>query len=275
MNQVLPVMMLLSISIMPAFATQFDGKLMDSDTITIQFGDDAIDFRGNSHPVIESATLKANGSILQLPNPEIKLLGNSFVLKSINDDFASITYGINRGDSFQIKTLLFEGENLIKFQDTVTLQNKPSDVVGITSSNSTNIVSSTNNLHILTQAPSTVYNGADFLFDVKTYDKTKYSGNDFQNFYGKIDGINIVVVVKSPDGKVLDTQKGISKFGIYTGKVYVPENIWSAGWYSVEISADGDLGMDQKIINFYVLGTTANRGVACTQGKTLINGICQ
>jgi hypothetical protein len=113
---------------------------------------------------------------------------------------------------------------------------------------------------MLVQNPQTTYNAKDFNFDVKIFDKSKYSGNDFQNFFGKIDGIRITAIIKNPEGKILDTQTGVTKYGIYNGKIYVPANLWSKGLYTIDISASGDIGEAQKIIKFYVAGKTPPKG---------------
>ncbi|PIY90513.1 MAG: hypothetical protein COY74_01000, partial [Nitrosopumilales archaeon CG_4_10_14_0_8_um_filter_34_8] len=135
----------------------------------------------------------------------------------------------------------------------------------------------TNNLHILVQNPLATFNARDFDFDIKAFDKLQYSGNDFQTFFGKIDGVKITAITKNPEGKILNSQTGITKYGIYEGKIYVPENLWPRGWYTIEISADGDIGSVQKTIEFYVAGQTPSHGgstPSCPVGQTLVNGIC-
>lgn len=167
--------------------------------------------------------------------------------------------------------MIFVDGNTIKFNDVA----KFSILEIIKEVTPEDTVQKTNNLNMLVQNPQTTYNGKYFNFDVKTFDKSKYSGSDFQNFFGKLDGVKITAVTKSTDDKILDTQTGVTKYGIYEGKIYVPENLWGKGWYTIEISGSSDIGNAQKTIEFYVAGQTAYKGGnTCPIGQTLVNGIC-
>jgi hypothetical protein len=56
---VLIVMLLtITISIFPAYATTFQGKILESDSVTLKFGTDVIDYKGNIMPFIEKVELK-------------------------------------------------------------------------------------------------------------------------------------------------------------------------------------------------------------------------
>jgi len=269
------VAVLIAISIVPAFASQYQGKTIDSDSIHIEFGNDEIDFKDKIIPIIKKAEIKSNGISLPINNPEFRTMGNSFVLKSFGDDFNLITYGINVGDSFNLRTLMFAGNGMMKFNDYSGFTTQKDETVKtvIPEKESTK---TQNNLHILVQNPMTIFNAKNFNYDIKSFDKSKYSGNDFQNFQGKMNGVEIVAVVKDPQGKILETQNGITKNGMYQGSVYVPENLWSKGWYSIDISAKNDLGQVEKTIEFYVMGQTASKsGSACPSGQSLVNGVCQ
>lgn len=249
--------LLVSISVIPSYATTFQGKLLESDSVKIKFGDDAIDYKGNVTPTIETVELKSNGDSILVKNPILRTIGNSFAIKSFED--STIIYGISKGSTFNLHTLIFVDGNMIKFNSNAEFPTQ--EIINKAVPETT--IQKTNNLNILVKNPQTTYNAKDFNFDVKTFDKSKYSGNDFQNFLGKVDGVEIVAVVKDPKGNILETQKGVTKYGIYQGKIYVPENIWSRGWYSIDISAKSELGQIQKTIEFYVIGEKTPMGDTC------------
>ncbi len=243
------------ISTIPAYATTFQGKILESDSITIKFGTYMIDYKGNIIPFIEKVELKLNSDSILVKNPLFRIMGSSFVIKSFEDNI--IIYGINKGSSFDFHTLIFTDNNPIKINDNAKFST--AKII------QEQTAQKTNNLHILVQSPLTTFNAQDFDFDIKAFDKLQYSGNNFQNFFGKIDGIKITAITKSPEGKVLNNQTGITKYGIYEGKIHVPANLWPSGWYTIEISADGDIGSVQKTIKFYVAGQTPPKGESNTQ----------
>ena len=229
---------------------RFQEKLLESDSVKISFGDDMVDSNGNVTPTIKTVELKSNVGSILVKNPIFRTIGNSFAIKSFED--STIIYGINKGSTFNLHTLIFVDKNTVKFNDVAkfSISEITKEVIP------EETVPKTNNLNVLVQNPQTTYNAKYFNFDVKTFDKSKYSGSDFQNFVGKIDGVKITAVTKSPDGKILNTQTGVTRYGIYEGEIYVPANLWSKGWYTIEISANSNIGNAQKTIEFYVAGQT-------------------
>ena len=253
MNVGLSIMVMLlaiTISTIPAYGATFQGKILESDSVTIKFGTDVIDYKGNIMPLIEKVELKLNSDSILVKNPVFRMMGSSFVIKSFEDNI--IIYGINKGSSFNFHTLIFTDNNQIKINDNA--QFSTAEII------QEQTAQKTNNLHILVQSSLTTFNAQDFNFDIKAFDKLQYSGNNFQNFFGKIDGVKITAITKSPEGKVLNNQTGITKYGLYEGKIHVPANLWPSGWYAIEISADGDIGSVQKTIKFYVAGQTPPKG---------------
>src|SRR3989338_3543814 len=265
---IIGIILMISISAIPSYATTFQGKSLESNSVKIMFGDDRADYKGNVKSIIETVELKSNVGSILVQNPILRIIGNNFTIKSIEDGI--VIYGINKGSTFNLHTMIFVDGNIVKFNDVAEFAVPEIIVVSPEET-----LQKTNNINILVQNPQTTYNAKYFNFDVKTFDKSKYAGNDFQNFFVKIDGVKITAVTKNQDGKILDTQTGITKYGMYKGKIYVPENLWGKGWYTIEILASGDLGEAQKTIEFHVAGQTPqNGGNTCPIGQTKVNGIC-
>lgn len=263
------IILIISISVIPSYATTFQGKLLESDSVKISFDDDVVDSSGNVKPTIEMVELKSNTGSILVENPIFRTIGNSFVIKSFEDNI--VIYGINKGSTFNLHTLIFVNQNILKFKDVAKFSTP--EIIKEAIPEETE--QKTNNLNMLVQSPQITYNAKNFNFSVKTFDKSKYAGSDFQNFFGKIDGVKITTITKSPDNKILNTQTGITKYGIYEGTIYIPENLWIRGWYTIEISASGDIGEAQKTITFYVAGQTPeNNGKICSANQTLVNGTC-
>ena len=253
-----------------AYATPFEGKILNSDSVFIQFGKDILDSSGFKIATIEKVEIKFNESSITVSNPQIRFMADSFVIKSFEDNL--VIYGFNHESSFNLRTIIFAGE-IIKFNDYSKLNSPEIKGFGrILPENETPL----DNLHVLVQNPKTVFNTQNFTFDVKTFDKSQYFGNDFQNFFGKVNGVKIAAVIKDPEGNIKTTLNGVTEFGEYSGNIYIPENLWSKGWYSVEISAKSDLGEVEKTIEFYVAGQTPpSGGNPCPSGQSLnATGVC-
>jgi len=111
-------------------------------------------------------------------------------------------------------------------------------------------------IHFLLDQHERVYNKQDYKFFVKTFDKSIYAGDNFDNFQGKIDGVTITAIIADPNGDVKADFSGITKHGLYEGSVNVPENLWQRGWYTVDLVIEykGQFQFEQLI--FYVYGHT-------------------
>ena len=117
--------------------------------------------------------------------------------------------------------------------------------------------SGTVELHYLIDHYDQVYNKESFKFFVKTFDKSIYAGNDFQNFQGKISGAKVSAIILDLEGEVRADFEGVVEHGLYEGSVFVPENLWQKGWYTVDIMIEHEGNFYPEQLTFYVLGTTA------------------
>lgn len=110
--------------------------------------------------------------------------------------------------------------------------------------------------HYLLDQYDQVYNKAEYKLFIKTFDKSIYSGTDFQNFEGKISGANISAMIVDPNGEIKTTFVGTVENGMFEGSVVVPENLWQRGWYTVNIIIEFDDEFYLDDLLFYVLGET-------------------
>ncbi len=123
-------------------------------------------------------------------------------------------------------------------------------------------------LNILTDQYERVYNKSDYKFFVKTFDKSIYSGNDFQNFQGKVSGAKVSAIVIDPNGEIKADFEGFVENGLYEGSVFVPENLWQRGWYTVDIVVEFDGDFYSEQLSFYVYGQPASDSSGCPAGTT-------
>jgi len=137
------------------------------------------------------------------------------------------------------------------------------------------IVSESTEIHILLDQYERVYNKAEYKFFVKTFDSTMYSGNDFQNFEGKISGAKVSAIIIDPNGEIKTDFEGFVENGLFEGSVLVPENLWQRGWYTVDIIIEFEGKFYPQQLIFYVYGAPVpDGGSSCPVGQTKVNGVC-
>jgi len=131
-------------------------------------------------------------------------------------------------------------------------------------------------LHYLIDQYDRVYNKADYKLFIKTFDKSIYSGDDFQNFQGKVSGAKVSGIILDSDGDVIENFEGYVENGVFEGSVYVEENIWERGWYTVDIMIEYEGKFYPVQTTFYVYGeVVSGDGLTCPPGQTKVNGVCQ
>ena len=138
------------------------------------------------------------------------------------------------------------------------------------------IVNEKTEFHYLLDQYNQVYNKQDYKLFVKTFDKSIYSGTDWQNFQGKVSGAKISAIIIDPNGVVKTNFEGFVENGLFEGSVIVPENIWQRGWYTVDMVIEFEGKFYPEQLSFYVLGETKSDGgsTSCPVGQAKINGIC-
>jgi len=129
-------------------------------------------------------------------------------------------------------------------------------------------------LHYLLDQYERVFSRDDYKFFVKTFDKSIYSGTDFQSFQGTISGAKVSAIITDPNGAVKADFQGVVEYGEYEGVVYVTENLWQQGWYVTDLVIEFEGKFYHEQLTFYVFAAPPSSSSGCGAGKTLENGIC-
>jgi len=137
------------------------------------------------------------------------------------------------------------------------------------------VVNEKTEFHYLLDQYDQVYNNSEYKLFIKTFDKSIYSGTDFQNFEGKISGAKISAMIIDPNGMIKTIFQGTVENGMFEGGIIVPENLWQRGWYIVDIIIEFEDEAYLEQLSFYVLGETkSSGGSSCPVGQVKVNGIC-
>ena len=237
------------------YATPYQGKIIDSDSIFIQFGDDTLGFGGKAIPIIERAEIKVSGSSLQLENPEFRVMGNSFALKSLNDDFGVIIYGLNQGYSFNLRSIMFIENQMIKFNDHSTLKTpeiKQTDITpNIDVKDAQKPILAGIVPNILVDHYDYVTKGYEYRFEVKAFDSKIYNGNNFEEFRGKLDNVHVTASILLGN-EVKKTFDGFTKYGIFEDGVLINVFTWPQGKYTLKVNTDFEGKTSSKELEFFV-----------------------
>lgn len=227
-------------------------------SIELEFGPDKINIMRDrivSEPTLENVTVTMHGDEINLDNARLKVYanGNAFSIADIPQGI--IMYGHhNKDQDFYKINILFATDNgMIK--QTVRTSSTQQEIIRPTN----NVITSKTDidLHILTDQYERVYNKSDYKFFVKTFDDSVYSGSDFDKFQGKVSGAKVSAIIIDPNGEVKTDVSGFVENGVYEGAVFVPENVWQRGWYTVDIVIEFEGKFYQEQLSFYVFGEVA------------------
>ena len=243
-------------------------------SLDLKFGEDDIRYGYTMTYVtntIEDIILKIYGDEIPIPDAEAKVSpsGKNFRVSSLDEGI--VMYGHFNEDLGNYKINIY----IAGSKHSISTSDGKQQTQAIEPANT--VVTKTNiSLNVLTDQYERVYNKSDYKFFVKTFDSSIYSGNDFSKFQGKVSGAKVSAIIIDPNGEVKSDMTGFVENGIYEGSVYVPENLWQRGWYTVDIVVEYEGKFYQEQLSFYVFGEPVPSGdtIKCPTGTTLVNGAC-
>ena len=221
--------------VIPSYALNLENKILvsDDENLIIQFGENTV------RPLLTKTIITSNlefgiinlidQDILLEPsdNISVTVLGRSIAV--IAYDVPVIIYARNMGDdNFSINLYTVENGKFIKHTFTATLETTLIEIEEVVTEPLINV---------LTSHYRDVEEGDPFIFVVKTFDINKYDGDDWANFYGKLDGVSIHAEILGFANQVLETVDGITENGQFEGTVMLRENLWPEGWYTLSLTA--------------------------------------
>lgn len=223
--------------------------------LDIEFGGDTIksgftrDYITNHLDVI---TLTFYGDEIPLSEPELKITstGDNFRILSLPEGI--IIYGHKKTalENYEINLYFSTDKDLNKFTLSSSIPIPKEQV--IESIQDEDIIET--EFHFLTDQYERVYNTYNYKFFVKTFDKSLYFGNEWNNFEGRISGATVTAIISDPDGVIKSDTTGIVEYGIYEGTVHVPHNLWKKGWYTIDLQIEFEGKLYYEQLSFYVYG---------------------
>jgi len=234
--------------VVPSYALNLENKILvsDDENLIIEFGANTVKYLMTTTiitPNIEFGLISLVDQDILLDgffdDVSVSVLGKSIVIKSL--DVPLIIYARNIGDdNFSINLYTEENGKFIKHTFTATLETtlviEGETVVQIGSEVVEEVVTEPL-INVLTSHYRDVDEGDPFKFVVKTFDITKYDGDEWANFYGKLDGVSIHAEILGPENQTFKTVDGVTEHGVFEGTVMIRENLWPKGWYTLSLDA--------------------------------------
>ena len=249
--------------VVPSYALNLENKILvsDDENLIIEFGANTVKFlltKTITTPNLEFGMIRLIDQDILLVGVDddvsVRILGKSIAIKSL--DVPLIIYARNIGDNnYSVNLYTVENNKFIKQTFTATLETtlviEGETLVQIGSEVIEEVVTEPL-INVLTSHYTNVDEGDPFKFTVKTFDITKYDGDEWANFYGKLDGVSIHAEILGPENQTFKTVDGVTEHGVFEGTVMIRENLWPKGWYtlSLDVSYKGDTFHDD--LKFFV-----------------------
>ena len=234
--------------VVPSYALSLENKILvsDDEDLIIEFGANTVKYLITTTiitPHIEFGLIRLVDQDILLDEVfddiSVSVLGKSIAIKSL--DVPLIIYARNVGDNnYSVNLYTVENNKFIKQTFTAILETtlviEGETVVQIGSEVIEEVVTEPL-INVLTSHYTNVDEGDPFKFVVKTFDITKYDGDEWANFYGKLDGVSIHAEILGPENQTLKTVDGVTEHGVFEGTVMIRENLWPKGWYTLSLDA--------------------------------------
>jgi len=256
--------------VVPSYALNLENKILISndDDLIIEFGDNTVRSlltKTVTTPNIEFGiiTLIDQEILLEsFDNISVKVSGRSIIVTAY--DVPMVIYARNIGDdNFSINLYTVENGKFIKEAFLATLETTSAIEGESTAQSESKIIEGVVTeplINVLTAHLRNVDEGDQFRFVVKTFDINKYDGNDWSNFYGALDGVDIHAELLGSTNEILQTVDGVTENGIFEGRILVRENLWPEGWYTLSLNAfyKGDTFQDD--LKFFIQSAFVQSG---------------
>ena len=224
--------------------------------LEIKFGDDSIRTLPNgiqkADATLEYATMEFYGDTIDLRDSDIRvsMSGNHFRISNV--ELGLIMYGqFQPGpDNYKINVYFAGPEGFKKYPVTTAFSVPDEKVAETEVKEKTTYIPE---LTITTEHDFRSYWQDTFDIQVNTYDKNKNKLPELYPFEGKLDNVNVTVIL-SLDDKILTTMKGITENGIWNGNYFLTENITPPGEYVIDVLAEFDGQTDSKTSTTIIIG---------------------
>ena len=231
--------------------------------LKINFGVDNIQpllNRDITKPSIDNIDFSFYGDKIELNDMEFKVFsnGNVFRISSLNDGI--LMYGLkdkNEYGNYRVNIYISTNTGLEKFtvcSDVPKITHRADKENGTQLDKYKKEIKSFDNpkLHVLTDHYKRVLKDDTWRFEIKTFDNNMYDGKEWDNFYGKIDGVSVNATIKDSDGTIKEEFTGKTKYGIFKGEIIPKGLIYPTGNYRLYVDVTYENQTFSKNLDFAI-----------------------
>jgi len=231
--------------------------LSDDGNIIIDFGKNIIEQKTSKTKVTPTLDL----GIVQTTNHDflldfsddvfVKVYGNSFVIKSFEEPSLFI-YARNVGDNDYVVKVYTVDNGFQKQTFTGTLEPTPENLNELLESKTSETLPEMN---LLVKHTERLYWKEAYLITVRVFDAELNRSNEFDQKWGYLTGIDVLLEIFNSQDELLQTlsgQTGIT--GYYEAQSFVPDNSNPRGVYTVNVTAYNGQVELTKTLPLHILG---------------------
>lgn len=215
------------------------------------------------HPQLESINLIFYGDEIILTEPELRVVSDGKHFRIISIPEGILIYGHQNKEigNYKINIYFASSQGLTKFPASTAApismfrEDKTTNPID---KRSKIIVFDNPTLHVLTSHFERVLEGDSFGFAVKTFDKNMYDGNEWDKFYGKLDGVKVDAKIIDSEGNTKKEFSGYTKYGIFMGEQLVRDILWPTGNYRLELDLSFENQTYSKNLDFKILSESTS-----------------
>lgn len=194
-------------------------------------------------------------------NISINVYGNSFVIKSFaepplfiyaryagGNDYVLNVYTIDNGFKKQTFTATLESIYVLE-QKKSTESLEPKTIEELPE------------MKLLVKQTDRVYWQYSYFITVRVFDAELNQFNNFDQNWGYLPAIDILVEIFKPDNELLTSMSGkTGNTGYFEGQYYIVENLIHRGDYTVNVTADNGQVQLTKTLPMFVMGQAHRQG---------------
>jgi len=229
--------------------------LSDDGNVVIDFGKNIIEQKTSKIKITPTLDL----GIVQTTNHDflldfsddvfVKVYGNSFVIKSLEEPSLFI-YARNVGDNDYVVNVYTVDNGFQKQTFTGTLEQRNSNELLESETNET-----LPEMNLLVKHTERLYWKESYLITVRVFDAELNRSNVFDQKWGYITGIDILVEIFNGDDELLQSLSGqTGNTGYYEAQSFIIDKLNPRGVYTVNVTADNGQVELTKTLPLHILG---------------------
>ncbi len=261
---IIPIILILLIPLMPNSDAKINlegmSLLSEDGSLVIDFGENTLEQRLTKIKTIPTLEFGIVQTVSQhyfldfSDNLSVKVYGNSIVIKSFDQQIFIYAQNIGSNNYLINAYTIDNGFKKQSFRGTLEPISGPETL-------ESEIIGTLPEMKILVKQTDRVYWKHLYFITARVFDAELNKFNEFDQNWGYIPGVNILVEIFNEDNELITSLAGqTGNTGYYDAEYYIINNLIPRGDYSVNVTADNGQVQLTKTFPLYILGEEPDRG---------------